>query len=78
MARTREPVEVCFPSRMSLYDNCVCNACFTDDRVIKLMLPDTHYDRSGRKQTTYDEYWLCRSCRDKLVKALEWGKEDGK
>lgn len=78
MAKNREPVEVDFPSKMSKADNCICNACFTDDRVIKLMLPNTCFDRNGRKRTSYDEYWLCRDCRDKLVKALEWGTEDGK
>lgn len=49
MARTREPVEVDFSSSLSKADNCICNACFVDDRVIKLRLPDTHFNKEGRK-----------------------------
>lgn len=72
-----EKLNVEFPSKISVADNCVCSACHTLGRVVKLELPETlyHNPRKGLS-TEYMEYWLCRECRDKLAKALEWGAED--
>lgn len=79
MARNRIPVKVAFSSKMSSKAvNCRCHACFKEDRVIKLKLPNSNRVISGDMITCYHEYWLCRECRDKLAKALEWGVEDGK
>ena len=74
MAKTRHDVE--FRSSISKSINCICNACFNTDWVIRVSLPDTHYDPAGNLQTWYEEYWLCKKCRDKLVKALEWEEKE--
>lgn len=73
-----EKLKVEFKSKLSNYTNCVCNGCHGLGEVIRLELPNTYYRVDGILKTTYDNYWLCRECRDKLVKALEWGEENGK
>ena len=36
------------------------------------------YRRDGKKLfTKYTEYWLCLNCREKLMRSLMWGEEDG-
>ncbi len=72
-----EKLEVEFKSKLSNYTNCRCNGCNGVSEVIKLELPNTCYRIDGILKTTYDNYWLCRKCRDKLAKALEWGEEGG-
>ena len=37
-----------------------------------MILPETKYFNGKSLTTKRYSYWLCRSCRDKLVKALEW------
>jgi dTDP-glucose pyrophosphorylase len=32
---------------------------------------------NGILKTEYSEYWICFNCREKLMKALMWGIEDG-
>ena len=73
---TNERKESKFPSSISQYNNCVCDACFGVSQVIKLEMPITKYHNGKKLTTNYHSYWLCRECRDKLVKALEWGAED--
>lgn len=76
--RTRskeQSVDVEFVANVSKADNCICNACFGKGQVIKIRLPDTRYHNGTDLETKYTNYWLCRSCRDKLVKALEWSVE---
>ena len=63
---------VMFPSCISTYNNCVCDACHGMGYVIKVDMPKTQYFDGKRLTTRTREYWLCRECRDKLVKALEW------
>lgn len=70
MPRKVEGLE--FKSAISTADNCVCNACFGTGRVIKVGMLETHFDNKGVIRTWREDYWLCRECRDKLVKALEW------
>jgi hypothetical protein len=62
-----------FQSELGTADNCICNACHHIGYVIKLVIPETTYNNGGKLQTKYRHFWLCRHCRDKLVKALEWG-----
>ena len=64
-----------FQSELSTYDNCICNACHHIGHVIKLVVPETTYNNGGKLTTKYRPFWLCRRCRDKLVKALEWGDD---
>ena len=73
-----ERKNVRFTSVLSTADNCICNACHGDGQVIKLSLPETKYFNGNRLTTKRYSYWLCRSCRDKLLNALEWRTEDGK
>ena len=69
---------VSFPSETSESNFCICTACNSAGKVIRLKLPETKYFDGKKLSTVYRNYWLCRNCRDKLVKALEWGEEDGK
>lgn len=69
--------EVEFKSTISESEFCICDACHKKDEVMKLTLPETAYHRNGNGQlrqlsTKYREYWLCPSCRRKLVHALDW------
>ena len=61
-----------FNSEIGTANNCICNACHHIGQVIKLVVPETTYNNGGKLQTKYRPFWLCRHCRDKLVKALEW------
>lgn len=78
MHNFRERFCVEFRSEIGTADNCICNACHHIGYVIKLEVPETTYNNGGKLKTKYRPFWLCRNCRDKLVKALEWGEEDGK
>ena len=73
-----ERKNVRFKSVPSTADNCICNACHGTGQVMKLSLPETRYFDGKHLTTKYNPYWVCRSCRDKLVKALEWRIDDGK
>ena len=64
--------EVEFTSTISESEFCVCDACHKTGKVMKLTLPETAYYRNGQLSTKYREYWLCPSCRRKLVHALDW------
>ena len=78
MHNFRERFCVEFSSKMGTADNCICNACHHIGYVIKLELPETTYNNGGKLKTKYQPFWLCKNCRDKLVKALEWEvAEDG-
>lgn len=69
---------VAFKGELSTANNCLCNACHFGGYVVKLEIPVTCYTNRGKLKTKYHPFWLCRKCRDKLVKALEWeGAEDG-
>lgn len=61
-----------FGSVISPANNCICDACHATGKVIKLVLPETKYIKGKILGTKHTPYWLCRKCRDKLVKALEW------
>ena len=75
----RERFYVKFSSKIGTADNCICNACHHIGYVIKLELPETVHNNGGKLKTKYRPFWLCRNCRDKLVKALEWEvADDGK
>lgn len=74
MADERLVVE--FPSEISTYRNCMCDACHGIGQVIKLELPQTKYFNGRVLSTRYDTYWLCPECRDMLVKALDGRMED--
>lgn len=71
MANDRKKAE--FISRISQANNCLCDACHGLGQVIKLEVPTTKYYDGIHLATKVRSYWLCRECRDKLVKALEWG-----
>lgn len=66
-------IEVSFPVKISNADNCMCTACHSIGRVVKLKLPETLYDLTGSLYTQYSEYWICSSCREKLMQALMRG-----
>ena len=70
MANDRKNIK--FLSHISEYNNCVCDACFGISQVIKLEVPVTKYHDGKNLTTSYHPYWLCRECRDKLVKTLDW------
>lgn len=63
--------DVCVKAEMSKYNNCCCDMCFKNDYVVKVQLPYTKYHDGKKLSTKYSEIWMCESCRDKLVKALE-------
>lgn len=63
--------DVKVPSAMSEYSNCCCDMCFRLDHVIKLKMPSTRYHNGRTLSTLYSNIWICESCRDKLVKALD-------
>ncbi len=67
-----ERKNVKFKSIISTCDNGICDACHGGGKVIKLDLPETKYFNGTGLKTKRHPYWLCHSCRDKLVKALEW------
>ena len=67
---------VFFESTISDHNYCMCDACHGIGYVVKLELPRTRYYDGSHLSVKYHTYWLCRDCRDKLVKALEWGAED--
>lgn len=64
-------LDVRVTAEMSRYSNCCCDMCFKLDYVIKVKLPCTRYHNFKALSTKYSEMWICESCRDKLVKALE-------
>lgn len=64
-----------FPVKVSTAENCTCSACHGSGRVTKLRLPETLYHDRRNLTTKYSEYWLCKSCRDKLLQALTETKE---
>ena len=70
--RKCESLDVEFKTSMSKASNCICNACHGSGQVLSLSLPETLYFDRKHLTTEYSPYWVCRSCRDKLVKALEW------
>lgn len=72
MAIGKEGLQVEFPVEVSIADNCFCNACHGVGRATKIKLPDTRYRGLGMTvlATAYDDYWLCDSCKGKLVEAL--------
>lgn len=72
----RERFCVAFRSEIGNTDNCICNACHHVGYVIKLEMPETTHNNGGKLRTKYRPFWLCRNCRDKLVKALEWEDAD--
>lgn len=61
-----------FRSQLGTADNCICNACHHIGHVIKLEVPETTYNNGGKLKTKYRPFWLCKKCRDELVKALIW------
>lgn len=67
-----ERKNVKFLSSISTYSNCICDACHGGGQVIKLELPETKYFNGKVLKTKRHPYWLCRVCRDKLVKTLDW------
>ena len=73
-----ERKNVRFKSVLSTADNCICNACHGSGQVMQLSLPETLYFDGKHLTTKHTPYWVCRSCRDNLVKALEWRDDDGK
>lgn len=68
----REGVDVQFKSSRSQSSNCICNACFGADFVVKLSLPETKYHNGWDLETRHTDYWLCKKCSEKLAKAIEW------
>ena len=64
-----ENVEV--TASMSEFSNCTCDMCFRLEHVIKLKMPSTQYHDCLTLSTVYSNIWICESCRDKLVKALD-------
>ena len=73
-----EKITANIPSKVSTSNSCICSACHGGGKVIQLKLPRTYYRDGFSLTTNYSNYCLCRECRDKLVKSLEWGEEDGK
>lgn len=67
---------VIFQSEISAHDQCMCDACHGLGYVVKLKLPRTKFFDGSHLSTKHDTYWLCRECRDKLVKALKWGEDE--
>lgn len=63
--------DVKFSARMSETSGCLCNACHNSGRVIKITYPD-----AKGLSTRYREMWLCESCYEKLMTALEAAKWD--
>lgn len=66
---------VVFKSEKSAFDNCICNACHHVGFVLKLELPETTYTRSGKLNTKYRSFWMCKKCAAELSVALEWEDE---
>ena len=59
-----------FNATISKHDNCICSACYDIGRVIKITLPLILNHDDEVISTPYREYWLCDSCKAKLIKAL--------
>lgn len=68
----RRKTDIVFPSNITQANNCLCSACHALGRVIKLAMPTTLYFDTEKLTTNYHPYWLCKECRDKLVRALDW------
>lgn len=73
----REKADVVFKSKMSISENCFCDACHDTGRVMKIKTPITKYYDGENLSTKYDDYWLCAPCRTKLSHALDWPEDEG-
>jgi len=71
-----ERFDVEFRTKASTSYNCTCTACHGIGRVTKLRLPVTLYHKGRVLITERNGYWLCETCRDKLIQALMDSKED--
>ncbi len=71
-----DKLEVSFKATTSEFDNCICSACHATERVVKVILPRTLYYDGKNLSTKYDRYWLCESCRIKLINALNFQEEN--
>lgn len=68
--KENERKEVTFAAEMSASEHCVCDACHAEAQVLKISLPYSKYYGSDELVTRFREYWLCQSCREKLMKAV--------
>ncbi|MEG0035218.1 MAG: hypothetical protein RR743_01015 [Oscillospiraceae bacterium] len=73
-----EKIDVDFKAVASKYDNCICSCCRSTGRVVKINMPETLYHDGTRLTTQYEEFWLCDSCREKLIAALKGGSDHEK
>ena len=73
MDRT-ERIDVEFTSKNSEYGNCICTACHGSAFVTKIKMPETLFHDGKRLSTRYSDYWLCPTCKNKLIKALLGGE----
>lgn len=68
--KENERKEVAFAAEMSASEHCACDACHAEARVLKISLPYSKYYGCDELATRYREYWLCQSCRKKLMSAV--------
>lgn len=66
-----------FQGRVNCANSCICDACHGVSQAVMLKLPTTKYFDGMGLSTRYENYWLCKKCRAKLIQALHW-PEGGK
>lgn len=65
-----DKLDVKFTATESEQSNCICTCCHATDKVLKLNIPNTMYFDGKTLSTTYYGFWLCPTCRHKLIKSL--------
>ena len=66
-----DKLDVDFTAFKSNYDNCSCDCCHGLSKVIKLRIPETKYHDGGPLRSKHHNWWMCKECWNKLVKAVE-------
>ena len=65
-----DKLDVKFTATESEHSNCICTCCHATDKVLKLNIPNTLYYDGKTLSTTYFGFWLCQTCREKLINAI--------
>lgn len=68
--------DVTFKTKMSQHPHYHCDACYDIARVMKVTLQQTRCFDGKTLSAQYSEYWICDTCRTKLVHALDFPEDE--